>query len=103
MARSCARAEHRGSRPLRPAALCALLARPHTSERRFPEFAIRIDPSTGERVTSTCDPAKLSNYVTDRGTPQYLTRVLFRREVLGLYTSQPSRYRIEDGRLSPLG
>lgn len=79
------------------------LARPHTSERRFPEFTVAIDPNTGERITSTCDPAKLSNYFTDRGTPHYLTRVYFRREVLNRYTSQPSRYRIENGRLSCLG
>ncbi|MFJ8941090.1 hypothetical protein ACIRL0_36150 [Streptomyces sp. NPDC102365] len=79
------------------------LARPHTSERRFLEFTVAIDPSTGERITSTCDPAKLSNYFTDRGTPHYLTRVYFRRDVLNRYTSQPSRYRIENDRLSCLG
>ncbi|MEW2173267.1 hypothetical protein AB0935_25585 [Streptomyces sp. NPDC007027] len=79
------------------------LARPHTSERRFPEFTVAIDPNTGENITSTCDPDKLSNYFTDRGTPHYLTRVYFRREVLNRYTSQPSRYRIEHGRLSCLG
>ncbi|MEU6324629.1 hypothetical protein [Streptomyces sp. NPDC047009] len=79
------------------------LARPHTSERRFPDYTVGVDPSTGERITSTCDPDKLSNYFTDRGTPHYLTRVYFRREVLNRYTSQPSRYRIEAGRLSCLG
>ncbi|AEY94130.1 hypothetical protein SHJG_8867 [Streptomyces hygroscopicus subsp. jinggangensis 5008] len=79
------------------------LARPHPSERRFPEFTVAIDPDTGERITSTCDPDKLSDYFTDRGTPHYLTRVYFRREVLNRYTSQPSRYRIEHGRLSCLG
>lgn len=78
------------------------LARPHTSERRFQEFTVAIDPNTGERITSTCEPDKLSNYFTDRGTPHYLTRVYFWREVLSRYTSQPSRYRIENGRLSCL-
>jgi hypothetical protein len=79
------------------------LARPHPSERRFPEFTVAVDPDTGERIISTCDPDKLSDYFTDRGTPHYLTRVYFRREVLNRYTSQPSRYRIEHGRLSCLG
>ncbi|MEU1853881.1 hypothetical protein ABZ499_32645 [Streptomyces sp. NPDC019990] len=45
------------------------LARPHTSERRYPEFTIAIAPNTGEGITSTCEPDKLSNYFTDRGTP----------------------------------
>ncbi|MFJ6564466.1 hypothetical protein ACIQMV_32330 [Streptomyces sp. NPDC091412] len=71
------------------------LARPHTSERRFPEFTLAVDPSTGERITSTRDPDKLSSHRTDRGTPHYLTRVYFRREVLNRYASQRSRYRIE--------
>ncbi|MDQ0784507.1 hypothetical protein QFZ64_000004 [Streptomyces sp. B3I8] len=79
------------------------LARPHPSERQFPEFTVAIDPNTGERITCTCEPDKLSNYFTDRGTPHYLTPVYFRREVLSRYTSQPSRYRIENGRLSCLG
>ncbi|MFI6858266.1 hypothetical protein [Streptomyces sp. NPDC050416] len=79
------------------------LARPHTSEPRFLEFTVAVDPNTGECITSTCDPAKVSNYFTDRGTPHFLTLVYFRREVLNRYTSQPSRYRIENGRLSCLG
>ncbi|MFF8604119.1 hypothetical protein ACF065_34010 [Streptomyces sp. NPDC015232] len=79
------------------------LARPHTSVRRFPEFTIGMDPTTGQPITSTCDPKELSNYFTDRGTPHYLTRVYFRREVLNRYTAQPSRYRIEASRLSCLG
>ncbi|MFE0606702.1 hypothetical protein ACFW2T_32600 [Streptomyces sp. NPDC058892] len=78
------------------------LARPHTSARRFPEFTIGMDSTTGQPITSTCDPKELSNYFTDRGTPHYLTRVYFRREVLNRYTSQPSRYRIEASRLSCL-
>ncbi|MFJ9638666.1 hypothetical protein [Streptomyces sp. NPDC101178] len=79
------------------------LARSYSSERRFPAFTVAIDPGTGERITSTCDPAKLSTHAIDRGTPHYLTRVYFRRDVLKRYTSQPSRYRMENDRLSCLG
>ncbi|WP_042380150.1 hypothetical protein [Streptacidiphilus melanogenes] len=79
------------------------LTRPHPSVQRFPEFTIGVDPGSGQPITSTCDPDQLSDYFTDRGTPHYLTRVYFRRTVLNRYTSQPSRYRISDDRLSCLG
>ncbi|MEZ0070092.1 hypothetical protein ABIA32_006144 [Streptacidiphilus sp. MAP12-20] len=78
------------------------LTRPHPSSPRFPEFTIGVDPGTGEPITVICDPGQLSNYFTDRGTPHYLTRVYFQRAVLNRYTSEPSRYRISDNRLSCL-
>ncbi|WKX72160.1 hypothetical protein [Streptomyces sp. XD-27] len=78
------------------------LARPHPRQERFPEFIIDRDPDTGEEVTATCDPSRLSSHFTNRGTPHYLTRVYFRRQVLSHYGSEPSRYRIEHGYLSCL-
>ncbi|MFF3755898.1 hypothetical protein [Streptomyces sp. NPDC002185] len=65
------------------------LARPHTSVRLLPEYTIAMDAATGQPITSTCDPKKLSNYFADRATPHHLTRVYFRREVLHRYTAQP--------------
>lgn len=79
------------------------LARPHPREDRFPEFTIAVNPDTGEKITSTCDPKKLSTYFEDRGTPHYLTQVYFRREVLHRYTSEPSRYYVTSEQLSCLG
>ncbi|MEU0403301.1 hypothetical protein ABZ318_24330 [Streptomyces sp. NPDC006197] len=79
------------------------LAYPYTTAVSYPEFIIGTDPSTGQPITFTCDPDQLSGAYKDLGTPDYLTRVYFRREVLRRYTSEPSRYQVRDGRLSCLG
>ncbi|NUK52676.1 hypothetical protein HRW14_20820 [Streptomyces lunaelactis] len=78
------------------------LARPHPRDDRFPEFTILVTPATGEQVTATCDPRKLSTYFEDRGTPHYLTRVYFRREVLHRYNSEPSRYSVSSDQVNCL-
>ncbi|MET8212817.1 hypothetical protein ABZT51_44120 [Streptomyces sp. NPDC005373] len=54
-------------------------------------------PATGQPIAATCNPGLLSTYFEDRGTPHYLTRVYFPREVLGRYHAEPSRYRFEHG------
>ncbi|WP_241197479.1 hypothetical protein [Streptomyces sp. ADI91-18] len=75
----------------------------HSREEKYPEFIIGVDAATGQNITSTCNPAQLSNNFTDRGTPHYLTRVYFRRDVLRRYTSEPSRFQVDTHRLSCLG
>ncbi|MFE7514257.1 hypothetical protein ACFU8I_23965 [Streptomyces sp. NPDC057540] len=79
------------------------LAYPYTTAVSYLEFTIDTDPSTGQPITFTCDPERLSGHYKDLGTPDYLTRVYFRREVLRRYTSEPSRYQVRHGRLSCLG
>ncbi|BAJ29055.1 MULTISPECIES: hypothetical protein [Kitasatospora] len=79
------------------------LAYPYATAESYPEFTIGIDPGTGQPITFTCDPDRLSNHFNDLGTPDYLTRVYFRREVLRRYTSEPSRYEVSASRLSCLG
>ncbi|WP_380286505.1 hypothetical protein [Kitasatospora purpeofusca] len=79
------------------------LGYPYPTTESYPEFTIGTDPGTGLPVTFTCDPDRLSDYFTDLGTPHYLTRVFFRREVLRRYTSEPSRYQVSPSRLSCLG
>ncbi|MEV5444066.1 hypothetical protein AB0N23_16240 [Streptomyces sp. NPDC052644] len=83
-------------------ARAADLAYPYPSGQSYPEYIIDTDPATGQPVTFTCDPDKLSDHFNDLGTPHYLTRVYFRREVLRRYTSEPSRYQVTASRLSCL-
>ncbi|WP_435191738.1 hypothetical protein [Streptomyces sp. bgisy126] len=78
------------------------LAYPYTSGQSYPEFTTDTDPATGQPITFTCNPDKLSDHFNDLGTPDYLTRVYFRREVLRRYTSEPSRYQVTASRLSCL-
>jgi hypothetical protein len=79
------------------------LAYPYTTAESYHEFTIGTDPGTGQPITFTCDPDRLSSHFNDLGTPDYLTRVYFRREVLRRYTSEPSRYQVSASRLSCLG
>lgn len=79
------------------------LGYPYPTTESYPEYTIGTDPSTGQPITFTCDPDRLSSHFNDLGTPDYLTRVYFRREVLRRYTSEPSRYQVSAGRLSCLG
>lgn len=79
------------------------LAYPYTTAESYPDFTIGTDRGTGQPITFTCNPDRLSGYHKDLGTPDYLTRVYFRREVLRRYTSEPSRYQVSTTRLSCLG
>lgn len=73
------------------------------ADRAYPEFQYAIDPTSGAPIRHTCDPDQLGTYFDDDNTrPHYLTPVYFRREVLGRYTSEPSRYRVTATRLSCL-
>jgi len=64
-------------------------------DEQFCHFIIGRDDN-GKDIEATCDEDSLSNYFTDKGTPHFLTPVFFRREVLGKYYQEPSRYRVSD-------
>lgn len=69
----------------------------------FPEFVIGHDDEGRPRYCS-CDPDKLANsFGTDPNTPNYLTLVQFRREVLQKYYEKPELYVVEDGYLRCAG
>jgi hypothetical protein len=69
--------------------------------KRFSLFVVGHNDQ-GEEIEATCNERELSNYFTDRGTPQFLTPVFFSREVLGKYYQEPSRYNVSDSDLSCL-
>lgn len=69
-------------------------------EKRFVDFVIGIDED-GKEITYTCDEDKLANFFgKNQGSPYFLTPVLFRKEVLTKYYSQPQKYEVRDGYLS---
>lgn len=73
-----------------------------TNDQRTVAFIIDVD-ETGNEVEYTSDPDKLSNYFgANPDSPQYLTPVYFRREVLTKYFAEPERYKVSDGRLTCL-
>ncbi|MDH7482903.1 MAG: hypothetical protein QHH26_13150 [Armatimonadota bacterium] len=61
-------------------------------------FIIGVSPD-GRLIESTSNPDRLSN----SGTPNYLTPVYFRKEVLQKYYAEPNRYSVKDGYLECLG
>ncbi len=64
------------------------------------EFIIDTNPS-GDDVLFTYDEKKLANFFgKNKGKPQYVTPVFFKREVFEKYYADPDRYTIEDGNLS---
>ena len=68
-------------------------------DERYVEFIIGVD-NEGKDITHTSDEEKLSNYFgKNPGAPHFLTSVLFRKEVLTKYYSQPEKYSVEDGYL----
>ncbi|MEV6808917.1 hypothetical protein [Streptomyces sp. NPDC051129] len=81
----------------------AELSYPYPRHEEYPQFKIGVDAATGQPIVFTCDPDQLSDYFNDRGTPHYLTPVYFRRDVLRRYTSEPSRYQVDNNRLTCLG
>jgi hypothetical protein len=58
--------------------------------KKHATFLIRIDES-GSKIESTCDEKILSNLFVDKGTPQFLTPVYFKQDVLKKYYDN-SRY-----------
>ncbi|WP_436789640.1 hypothetical protein [Yinghuangia sp. YIM S10712] len=65
--------------------------------QQFEEFIIGVDDN-GKKVMFTCDEEALSNYFgKNPGSPNFLTPVFFRKEVMAKYYGDPSKYRVEDG------
>jgi hypothetical protein len=65
----------------------------------FADFAIGVDEH-GNEILNTCDEERLANYFgKNPGSPQYVTPVFFRKDVLTKYYSQPGKYSVEDGLL----
>lgn len=70
-----------------------------SEKRQYVDFIIGVDEHGGE-VLHTCEDERLANYFgKNPGAPQYVTPVFFRKEVLGKYYSQPSKFSVEDGYL----
>lgn len=68
-------------------------------EKKFVDFVIGIDEN-GREITHTCDEDKLANFFgKNKGAPQFLTPVAFKKEVLTKYYSQPEKYSVSDGYL----
>jgi hypothetical protein len=69
-------------------------------ETKFADFIVGIDKD-GKNVLSTCDPEFLDNFFgKNPGAPNYLTPVVFRRDVLKKYYDHPEKYTVSDGYLS---
>lgn len=68
-------------------------------EKKYIDFIIGVDDE-GKEVLHSCDEDRLSNYFgKNPGEPHFLTPVLFKREVLAKYYSQPEKFSVEDGYL----
>jgi len=67
--------------------------------RKYIDFIIDVDEE-GDDVLHTSNPETLANFFgKNPGSPNYLTPVFFRRDVLDKYFKQPSKYAVEDGHL----
>ena len=65
--------------------------------KKYEDFIIDID-NNGEPVSFTSNEDKLANFFgKNSGAPNYLTPVLFKKEVLGKYYAQPNKYSVVDG------
>ncbi|MFW0170076.1 hypothetical protein [Rothia sp. P4278] len=67
----------------------------------YPELIYSVDSNTGEEISFTSDPDKLSNYFgKNPDAPHYLQPVYFKSEVLHRYRSHPSKYEVTDSEVS---
>ncbi len=65
----------------------------------YEEFIIDVDKD-GNPIKFTCDVSKLANYFgKNEGSPYVTTPVIFKKDVLTKYYSQPRKYTIGDGNL----
>lgn len=68
-------------------------------KKEHAEFIIGVDED-GENILHTSNPDTLANFFgANRGAPNYLTAVYFRKTVLDKYYKQPSKYTIQDNHL----
>ncbi len=66
-------------------------------EKKHEEFIIGIDDE-GKEIMHTCEEEKLANFFgKNPGSPQFLTPVFFKREVLKKYYNNPEKYTVDDG------
>lgn len=67
--------------------------------RKFVDFIIGVDRD-GREILYACDESRLSNYFgKNPGSPNFLTPVFFKKEVLNKYYAEPSKYSVGDGYL----
>ena len=73
---------------------------PYEKEKSYEEFIIGAD-EFGKEIFNTCNPDKLDNYFGNNpDSPDYLTPVFFKRDVLQKYVNKPELYEIRDGYLN---
>ncbi len=71
-----------------------------SEEEKFVDFIIGIDEN-GQEIAHTCNEDKLANlFGKNQGSPQFLTPIFFRKDVLTKYYSQPEKYSVSDGCLA---
>jgi len=69
-------------------------------DKTFIDFIIGLDEH-GADISYTCDESRLGNYFgKNPDSPQYVTPVFFKKEVLSKYYAQPGKYSVEDGSVS---
>jgi hypothetical protein len=67
--------------------------------KKFVEFIIGVDEE-GKEILHTCDEDRLANFFgKNKGSPQFITPVFFKKDVLTKYYTQPAKYSVEDGYL----
>lgn len=72
-------------------------------KEKYEEFIIGIDEDGNEKYF-TCEEDKLANYFgKNPKSPQFITPVYFKRDVLNKYYSNTEKYEVEDGYLSCKG
>lgn len=73
---------------------------PQSIKHDYEKFIIDVD-RTGECVYHSCDPEALSSHRGSKESAAHpLTPVLFRKDVLKRYYSDPSKYEVYDGSIS---
>lgn len=89
-----------GKKYIQPALASTSGIWPFEKEKIYEEFIIDIN-SKGEEILFTCNPDKLSNYFgKNRGSPNFLTQIFFKKEVLTKYYGNPNKFQINDGYLT---
>lgn len=72
----------------------------YSEEKKYEDFIIGEESSTGEEIEYTCNEDKLANYFgKNLDAPHFLTPVFFNKKVLDKYIGDPSNYTIGDGNL----
>jgi hypothetical protein len=83
--------------PPLPLDRCGMWPFDEKEEKEWIDFIINVDEN-GDLVKHSCNPEQLANFFgANPDSPNYLTPVFFRREVLTKYYAHPERYSVEDG------